>query len=342
MPSLDNHYRDIRERCDCDPVNFDIGDLPASYLHQKFAAVDGREAVASATPGSTIFTTGIGMTGPPHLGTLGQILTAIEFQQAGFDVQLVLADLEPYHSGADLESMMSLANRYREFISDIGFDPGGGCLRTQEESVDVMHSAQLLAPYFNPEKGNYFGNRNPTDWERAVEDAYKQADSPTDMSGPTSEAAQTHSLLLHLTDFLHPLMEWDYDQIVITLGIDEQGLTVGTRNFLNETEVDGTVAGLHTKMLPGIGEYPKMSKSIPESVIDMTMDPASIRRLIADFEDDFDQPDESSVFQMMLLASTYSPEKLERMYDRCTEGGETWESARAEYADHLAEFAEKW
>lgn len=342
MRTLENHYQEIRENCGYDPVDFDLGRLPSSYLRHKFAAVDGRDTVTDALDDSTIVTTGVGMTGPPHLGTLGQILTAIELQDLGIDVQFVLADLEVYHGGADLESVTALADRYRDFISELGFDADRGYLRTQEESVDVMHTAQLLARYFDSEDGAYFPDLEPTEWEQAVSDAYDGIDPEDDITGPTSEAASTHSIVLHLTDFVHPLVKLDYEQVVVMLGIDEHGLTVGTRNFLEDTNVDGTVAGLHTRMIPGTGKYPKMSKSLPDSVIDVTMDRETIRRRIVEFDDEYERPSESSVFQMMALASTYSPQKLEAMRDRCAEGGETWEHARSEYAEHVADLAEKW
>lgn len=342
MRTLENHYRDIRQNCGYDPIDFELGDLPASHLSHKFAAVDGRETVANATDDATIVTTGVGMTGPPHLGTLGQILTAIELQEQGVDVQLVVADLEVYHGGGDLERVTGLAERYRDFILDLGFDTDRGRLRTQEESHDVMHSGHLLARYYDPGDDGYFPDNEPTEWEQAVSDMYDRIDPEDDVTGPTSDAAGTHSIVLHLTDFLHPLLKQDYEQVVVMLGIDEHGLTVGTRNFLRDTDLDGTVAGLHTRMIPGTGEYPKMSKSIPDSVVDVTMDRETIRRRIVSFDDEYDRPAESAVFQTMALASTYSPGKLEAMRERCAEGGETWERARAEYADHVADLAEKW
>lgn len=342
MWTLESHYQEIRDNCGYNSVDFAIDNLPSSYLRHKFAAVDGTDAVANALDDSTIVTTGVGMTGPPHLGTLGQILTAIQLQELGIDVQLVLADLEVYHGGGDLESVTTLADRYQNFISELGFDTDSGYLRTQEESVDVMHSAQLLARYFDSEDGAYFPDLKPTEWEQAVSDAYDGIDPEDDITGPTSEAAGKHSIVLHLTDFVHPLMKLDYNQVVIMLGIDEHGLTVGTRNFLADTNVDGTVAGLHTRMIPGSGEYPKMSKSLPDSVIDVTMDREAIRTRIVEFEDEYDDPSESSVFQMMALASTYSPQKFDELHDWCAEGDERWERARSEYADHVADLAEKW
>lgn len=342
MRELQRHYETIRKRCGYDPVDFEIGGLPASYLRRKFAAADDRTALKSATPDATIFTTGVGMTGPPHLGTLGQILNAIELQERGFDVQFVLADLEPYHYGAELEAVTELAERYRAFVEAAGFDPEQGWLRTQEEAVDVMHTAQLLARDYRPDENEYWPDLEETDWEKSVAEAYDRSEDDGEGDDRTSEAADVHSSLLHLADFVHPLLKMDYEQVVVALGADEHALTVGARRFLRDTPVEGSIAGLHSRMIPGTGNYPKMSKSIPESVVNLDMDAETIRERIVEFEDSYDRPAESSVFRMMCLASAYSPDEIERMHERCVRGGEAWASAREEYADHVIEFAGLW
>lgn len=342
MPHLEDHYRDLSEQQGYDPIDFDLGPLPAAQLQRKFAAVDGHDIVAAALERPTIISTGIGMTGPPHMGSLGQILTAITLQEAGLDVQFVLADLEVYHGGGELDELRDLAGRYRSFILDLGFDPDKGTLRTQEEAQDVMHSAQLLARYYTPDKGQYWPDVEPTRWEKAVRDSYESASDSGDTQSPTSKTGDLHSALLHGTDFLHPLMKWEYEQVIIMLGIDEHKLTIGTQQFQEDAGVDGTIAGLHTKLIKGVNGYPKMSKSLPESVISLDMDSDAIRDRIQSPGDSYNRPRESVVFQMMCLASTYSMPELDELHEYCAEGGAAWEQAKEEYADYVVELAEMW
>ena len=357
MARLEAHYETVRERNDYDQVS-GIDWLSDAGLDRRFIAVDGRDAVESTLDRETIVCMGVGMTGPPHLGTVGQILTGIELQEAGLDVQFVVADLEPYHGGADLGRVRRLAERYREFMLDLGFDPEQGVLRTQEEAHEVMHTAEVLAPYYAPDRwaGDGDGGDNDegedsqeTAWTRAVRELYdgggKESGSDGQTSkaantGPTSEAASAHSSVLHGVDFLHPLYAQGYEQVIITLGVDEHGLTPWSRRFRDAAPVEGAIAGLHTRMVSGFGDTPKMSKSIGAGV-SLAMDPAAIRERFDGAADGGD-PASSPTFQAMCLASRYGSGELERLERSCRTGGEDWARVKREYADYVAELAEQW
>lgn len=344
------HYETVRERNGYDrPARIDW--LSDAGLDRRFVAVDGRETVASALDRETLVCMGVGMTGPPHLGTVGQILTGVELQAAGLDVQFVVADLEPYHGGADLGRVRRLAERYREVILELGFDPKQGVLRTQEEAREVMHTAELLAPYYAPDEwnsegrdGDAGGGPDPpaTDWEAAVRRIYEEESDAevSDDGGPTSEAASTHSAVLHGADFLHPLYAEGYEQVIIALGVDEHRLTPRTRRFRDAAPVEGAVAGLHSRMVPGFGTVPKMSKSIGAG-ISLDMRAESIRERFVESADGGD-PAASPTFQAMCLASRYDSGRLDELERACAEGGEAWAEAKREYADYVAGLAEGW
>lgn len=348
MSSLPDHYETVRERADCEPVDGAVGPVPAAE-RRRFVAVDDPGVVAQTDERQTLVATGVGMTGPPHLGTVGQILTAVALQEAGLDVQFVLADLEPYHDGAPLDRVRSLAERYRAFALDLGFDPERGRLRTQSEARDVMHTAHLLAPYYDPEAWGEGDDANPppTEWERAVREAYEAAagergpeTDAIDRSGPTSAAAAVHSGLLHGVDFLHPLYAGDYEQLLLQFGVDEHHLTRTARRFRDAAPVAGGVAGLYTRMLPGFDGAPKMAKSIPGSGVSLAMDEATIRERIAGGPGG--DPATSPVFQAMCLASRYDAERLDRLESACRTGGGAWERATGEYAEFVVDLAERW
>lgn len=342
MQALNDYFAAVRERPKYDPLECSLGDLPRWYLQETFPGVVGHSALEATAPDDAIVTTGIGMSGPPHVGVVGQILTAIELQRLGYDVQYVLADLEMYHGGADLDEVQALAERYREFILELGFDADAGTLRTQAECREVMHTANVLAPYYDDEQEGYDPHPEPFEWEETASEASSEVGRPVAMDRETSDAALSHSVLLHLSDFVHPLLEWGYETAIVMLGMDEHRLSFGGQKFLESTPVDGSVVGLHTTVLPGRNGFPKMSKSIPESVVDVSMRPEEIRRHVVEFEDEYERPEDSTVYRMMSLASTYSPEELERMRSRCAEGGQAWQEAREQYADQLVEISKAW
>ncbi|WP_123535305.1 nucleotidyl transferase family protein [Halosimplex salinum] len=341
MTRLPAHYETVRDRNDYEAVEGAVGPVdPAD--RRRFVAVDDPGVLGRALDRPTLVSTGVGMTGPPHLGTVGQIVTAITLQEAGLDVQFVIADLEPYHGGAPLDRVRALAERYREFVRESGFDSDRGRLRTQSEARDVMHTAQLLAPYFDPDSWDDGDDPPATEWERAVGDAYDAAeDGPTiDRSGPSSEAAKQHSAVLHGVDFLHPLYAGEYEQLVLAFGVDERHLTPWARRFRDAAPVEGSIAGLYTRMLPGFDGAPKMAKSIPGSGVSLDMSSERIRERIGG--DDGGDPAASPVFQAMCLASGYDADRLDRLEAACESGGEGWDAAKAEYADFLVGLAERW
>jgi tryptophanyl-tRNA synthetase len=352
VTTLPDHYDTVRERIDCEPVDGAVGPVPAR-ARRRFVAVDDEGVLDGTGEGRTLVTTGVGTTGPPHLGTVGQFLTAVALQEAGLDVQFVIADVEPYHGGAPLDRVRALAERYRAFAFELGFDPDRGRLRTQREATDVMRTAQLLAPYYDPEAWESDDGEDttddprPTEWERAVAEAYEAAADErgpgTDAvarSGPTSDAADIHSALLHGVDFLHPLYAGDYERLVLQFGVDEHHLTRTARRFRDAAPVEGGVAGLYTRMLPGFDGTPKMAKSIPGSGVSLAMSPDEIRERIA--SDSGGDPARSPVFQAMCLASRYDAERLDRLERASEAGGEEWERAKAEYADFVADLAGRW
>ena len=341
MVRLEAHYETLRTRRGYDAVEFGIGDISPNRLTRTFAAVDGD--ATDLTDDDTLLATGVGMTGPPHLGTVGQILTMTRLQRAGVDVQFVLADLEPYHGGHSLERVRALADRFRAFACDCGFDPDGGGdaagLRTQEEAEEVMHTAQLLAPHYD---ASHRVETEATAWEDAVAEAYEAAGNDTD--GPTSEAAAGHSAVLHRADFLHPLSH-GYDRVVLGLGVDEHGLTPATRGLLAAVPDElatGEIAGLHARMITGLGDAPKMGRSLPGSAIHLGMDPERIRGLLTGSAVDATRPNDSLAFQAMCLASNYDAADLDHIETACRERGEEWEQAKRDYAEFVTELAARW
>lgn len=352
MSRLDVHYETVRDRYDYARIeDSDLGPVSSPGLERRFVAVDNPDVLAATRDLSTLVMTGVGMTGPPHLGTVGQIRTAIALQDVGLDVQFVIADLEPYHSGSDLDRVRALAQRYRAFILDMGFDPSQGRLRTQEEARDVMHTAYILAPYYRPDEWGEGPDYEPTAWQQAVADVYVDNDAANgadaevsetaDANGPTSEAAETHSSVLHGVDFLHPLWTDEYEQVVLTFGIDEHHLTPWTRLFRDASPVEGPIAGLYTRMLPGLNGSAKMSKSVPGSGVTLDMTPETVRERIRGAHRG-NNPASSPVFGAMCLASTYGPDELDALESVRETGGEEWAAAKAEYAEYVVDLAERW
>lgn len=337
---LEDHYRTFVDDRGYESPEFAVGGYPAAAVEHRFAFGDGARQFASrlAEGVPSLVTVGISTTGPPHPGTLGQLLTAIHLQNAGLDVQLVIADLAAYNgAGVSFETARSLAEKYRSFALALGFDADAGFLRVQSETTGVLRTSHLLSRYFDPERGG--SDDESTDFETALEDAY-DADG-VEREGTTEFASQQTALLL-ASDTVYPILSDGYENVLFVGGADNHGLAAFVSRTLEETPYEGTVGGLYTKLVRGLEDYPKMSKSIPDSRFTLDADPPALRRHIRNLDDDADAPEQSTVYQLMAVASEYSPEELEQFAEHYREGGEEWADAKRAYADYLVEVASEW
>lgn len=342
MSRLVDYYHELRERYGYDRVDFPLGGMAVNETRRRFAFADGLSEVDTD---GTVVSTGVSVTGPPHVGTLGQLLTTLALQEAGFDVRVTIADLVVYHAhGIAIDDARALAEQYYEFARSLGF--GGDELHIQSTAHDVLYTGQLLARYHDFEDDAGDENEDESEspaFETELADAYERAsESPIgSVTEPTAFAGEQASHLL-VADQLHPLVTKEYETVVFIGGADNHRLSAGVREVLQKSPYSGTVAGLYTRLVKGYGGYPKLSKSLPASRFTLETPLERIRKRVVNPDDEYDSPDESLVFQMMVLASPYSADELDSLRKVCAAGGEEWNDAKREYTAWLIEIAEMW
>lgn len=351
MVRLRDHYAAIRERARYEPVDFAVGDLSVAETTRRFVAGEDARAFAETAGIDGVCTFGASVTGPPHVGTLGQMQTAIALQRAGLDVQFVVADMEPYSTdGYSLDVVTERARRFVEFVDSLGFDHDAGRLRTQHDAADVMHTAYLLSRYADPEGDMARFELEDTAWETALRDAYDadgvnapdlgESDLPDDWE-PSEFTRQMDGFLV-VADMLHPLVKEDYPANCIVMGADERGLRPMVEGVRERCGTDGTLHALYTRLVGGLQGYPKLSRRIPPSRFTLADDPDAIREQIREPGDDYADPRDSVVFQMMQLASAETAEQVEEWRRACADGGEDWDAARAAFAEEIVEYVRDW
>lgn len=334
-------YETIAERGGYDPPPVPLGDLPEPYLRRAFAFGDGADRFAAglAAGEPAVALVGVSTTGPPHVGTLGQVRAARRLQAAGVEVEFVVADLAACNAaGRDLATVRALADRYVAFVEALGFDEDRGRVRTQSGARDVLLTAQLLSRYYDPDAAGA-GDPGPTAFERDLEAAYGAADPVGEET--TAFAGDQVSLLL-VADAAHPVLSLGYEHVLFVGGADNHGLAAFYNRVLAETPYDVRTAGLYTKLVGGLEGYPKMSKSIPASTLSLSASPERIREVVCERAEAYDAPGESLVFQILRLASDRDPAELPAVAAACAAGGEEWAATKREFADHLVEVAETW
>lgn len=337
MSALREHYDAVREEFDYERPDVDVGPVSASLVDRAFAATTDADALREAGD-DTLFVASAGLSGTPHVGTVAQMYAVKRFHDAGFDTQFLLADYEKYAAdGRDLDVVRDLADDYRAFLDSLGYD---GDVRTQYDDRDVMRTAFRLAPHFEAEDGPEF-DVEPTAWVESLRDAYERdREANDDATGSTDFGRRTAELLC-LADFLHPTVAGGYDQTVFVLGVDEHALVLANEYYTAKTPFEPAFEGLFTRMVPGLNGYPKMAKTIPGSGITMDMTPERVRRLVRE-ADDSAVPAESTVFQMLCLASEHDGRRLAGLADACRNGSEEWDAAVDAYAEFLADLAAAW
>jgi tryptophanyl-tRNA synthetase len=100
-------------------------------------------------------------------------------------------------------------------------------------------------------------------------------------------------------------------------------------------------------MLPGFDGGPKMAKSIPGAGVSLADDPDGIRERIrvsgaSAGAVDTDESAADAVFQAMCLASRYDAARLDGIEAARAAGTEAWTAAVADYAEFVADLAERW
>ena len=317
------------------PLEFEQLDEKAlQMLRKKFALHYKFEFwLANLSKKQSIITTGIGLSGPPHIGTIYQAMNAIFFQHLGYKVQFVLGDLDSYNSrNKSLHYVRSLAKKYKQFIKALGFDEKKGILRTQYEAFGPLRSMFLLA--------NHSSDTEVIDSLEETKDIYIREGLISPSLGLKL------SILLMIGDFLDLYISDRFTNVTITLGIDEHKYVKLFERIVQRWKLDQLkISGIYSWMIRGFSGYPKMSKSIPVSSITAEMPYNEIRQKILEGEPiKINYPFyESPVYQMMCSVSYYSEKELMNLYECCRKGGPEWKQRKMEYLDtQLMPILEKW
>ncbi len=342
----DAYYAEIMGLFGYDPlrfgrINFSLGTLQDEDLQRRWLCHHEGDIFAKSIQDgkNAIVSTGFGLSGVPHAGTMSQILRSIALQRAGVPVNMVLGDLDAYNGKAKpLAQTIELAKKYEDFVLALGFDPRPpSILRSQYSSPDVLRTAYLIGHYMDDDMFNAS--------EEDLHEFYTGAGKvDADMS-----YRRKLSLNLMTADFIHLNLHDGFDSVMVMLGIDEHKYVQfgkqTVERMMSDPDTGGfqmTLAGLYSPLIKGFYGYPKMSKSFPESGITANMDARLIQERIRNGEGDYDKPENNVVYQMMAGVSQLNAKELSRNYDACLSRGTSWRHAKEEYLDMLVDICSKW
>lgn len=333
----DEYYKKTIEKynynaMDFKPIDFDLNTISKDVMKEKwlchYKAEDFVEGIKDGK--KQIVTTGIGLSGTPHMGTLSQILRAIFLQQAGFDVQFVLGDLDSYNArNQSLEVLAERVEKYSNFIKNLGFDERKGILRNQMDYPEILKTAYLISNCLTDE-----------DFLVAEEDLSELYKSKKIYNGIDFKVKQ--AILLMVADFISLGTINDYDNVLVMLGLEEHLYVQIAQKVVDRMKLDMSVGALYSRIIKGLNGYPKMSKSIPDSSITVDMTPDKIYDLVVNSKDQYNNPEDSTIFQMMSAVSYYTIDELRELREKCIRGGADWHEEKKGYAKVLTRICKEW
>jgi tryptophanyl-tRNA synthetase len=303
-------------------INFSLGTLKEEDLQMKWLCHhDGDTFAHGLSNGEkSIVSTGFGMSGVPHAGTVSVILRSIALQRAGVPVNMVLGDLDAYNGkGRPLKGTLELAEKYKNFALNLGFDnKPPSILRSQYNACDVLRTSYITGHYMDD---NMFNNA-----EEDLHDFYSQHGKVDN----NMSYRRKLSLNLMTADFINLHTDLNFKNVLVMLGIDEHKYVQFARETINRMKtdenaekIDMTIGGLYSSMNKGFCGYPKMSKSFPESSLSVDMSKDAIYSKIMN-EPQGKIPENDVVYQLMASASYYSPKELREKYDAFQSRGKSY------------------
>lgn len=333
----DEYYKKTIEKynynsMDFKPINFALNTISEDIMKEKWLCHYKAENFVDGVKlgKKQIITTGIGLSGIPHMGTLSQILRAVFLQQSGFEVQFVLGDLDSYNArNQSLDILSERVEKYTNFIKRLGFDDTKGILRNQMEYPEILKTAYLISNCLTDE-----------DFLTAEEDLSELYKKKKIYNGIDFKVKQ--AILLMVADFISLGTIDNYDNILVMLGLEEHLYVRIAQKVVERMQYDFTIGALYSRIIKGLNGYPKMSKSIPDSAITVDMSTEKISDLVINSRDVYQIPEDSTIFQMMSAVSYYSVEELRELREICLKGGSEWQQKKKDYAKVLTRICKEW
>lgn len=333
----DEYYKETIKKyhynaMDFKPIDFNLKSISKDVMKEKWLCHYKAEKFVDGIKDDKkqIITTGIGLSGTPHMGTLSQILRAIFLQQSGFDVQFVLGDLDSYNArNQSLEVLAERVEKYSGFIKRLGFDEHKGVLRNQIDHPEILKTAYLISNCLTDE-----------DFLAAEEDLSELYKSKKIYNGIDFKVKQ--AILLMVADFISLGTINNYDNILVMLGLEEHLYVQIAQKVVDRMNYDFSIGALYSRIIKGLNGYPKMSKSIPDSSITVDMSPERIEDLVVNSKDEYLIPEDSTIFQMMNAVSYYTVDELKELREICLKGGVEWQDKKKQYAKTLTKICKEW
>lgn len=322
-------------------ANIKLGDFGEEDLSQYFLCHYNAEHLKDFKEEDIALVTGFGPSNAPTAGTLSMIFRMLEIQRrTNITVHAVIADLGFINfREAKVQHIIDTSLHFLRFIKALGFDESKGILRTQN-SLDLYRTFALSSSVLS--LSDFLGNMEAT----------------TGLYNNLSLQGKDFSTLVHyvicVADILTPIFKDKKKMVLVMSGIEEFYFTTIARlviarmkesdKGLSEFVADQPqICSLFGRLIEGLFPYVKMSKSIPDSSINIGDSEEAIRYKIMNCG----KQNEHVILDMMTLASNWTPQAKSACRaayeDFITMGSdEQWLKYKADYTEFFIGIKHIW
>ena len=288
------------------------------------------DVIESIEPEKTLIISGIGVNKEPHIGTVSQISRILYLQSKGYNIQIILGDLDCYNArGTSIEKTRAIVEKYRDFIYNLGFDDKKGIIRNQFDHEEVMKTAFLISSQVTD-----------SDFLDVKEDLYSYYEQEGIHNG--MDFSLKVSILLMFADFIHSGLTNQYKHVIVLCGLDEHPYVSKADEIAKKLNIDMDISGLFSEVIRGFNKQPKMSKSLPNSSIWVTMSLNEIKDILINGDNDYENPEDSIAFQLMNSTFFYSKEELKEIRNNCSKKNSEWIIEKLDFSEKLYQLCSKW
>lgn len=301
------------------------------FLKNKFSCHYQLEKFNEVNKSKQHLVTGFGPTNAPTGGTLSVILRALFFEkETGFDSTIIISNLGAFNSrNINIEKIDYLTQRFIKFIRSLGYK---GELRTHND-FDLLVAASLTSKVLTVR--DFLKN------EEATVNLYKKLGILGKDFPVFIDANYT------VTDILLPIILLKKERVLVFVGVEEYYFPKLANIVLQRFDKyypgqfipkNAKVSAIFGHLILGLNGFPKMSKSIPESSINLDDSCQDLKRKILRCSPE----DEKVILQMMTLVSDWDINKINSAFDAFREKGKKWIEYKEEYLDYFIEIKKKW
>lgn len=308
-------------------------------LNLKYLCSDHLEQINGIDIKDLALVTGFGPTNSPTAGTLSMIFRIIEMQKkTGIFTHIIISDLGAFNSRQKpIEELIKRGKQFKKFIIKLGFDTKNGIIRTHND-YDHARTFALASSVLTI---NDFINH-----DEATADMYKRLNlQGNDFS---TMVDQTFTV----SDIILPIIRYAKKGVIVSAGIEEHYYPQLSNIVLDRLKSkkgkvgdlipqNAFVSAVYGKLINGLFPYVKMSKSIPQSAINIGDSESEIKEKIMNCSD----RNEEIILQMIELASNWNINEIKDAkyaFENRKTNKELWTKTKEKYCDFILEIKKLW